>query len=106
MDAVKSVNNVTIRLTPERWMNITENHEDVAGYYDEVLNAIESPDFVIAGYNEALIALRQIETKFLAAVYKSFNKYSFSPSQGQDPDSCFLRNGTRKYRKKRLNSEK
>ncbi len=70
MDTVKSVNNITIRLTPERWFHIIENHEDVAGYYDEVLNTFESPDFVIKGYEGALIALRQIDVKFLAAVYK------------------------------------
>jgi hypothetical protein len=70
MDIVKSVNGVPIRLTDERWIHIIENHEDVAGYYDDVLNTIESPDFVIVGYNGAMVALRRIETKFLAVVYK------------------------------------
>lgn len=70
MDTVKSVNNILIRLTPERWFHIIENHEDVAGYCDEVLNTVESPDFVIKGYEGALIALKQIGAKFLAAVYK------------------------------------
>lgn len=70
IDTVKSVNNILIRLTPERWYHIIENHEDLAGYYDEVLNTVESPNFVIKGYEGALIALRQIETKYLAAVYK------------------------------------
>ena len=70
METVKSVNGVPIRLTDERWIHIIENHDDMAGYYDEVLTIIESPDFVIKGYGEALIALKQFEIKFLAVVYK------------------------------------
>lgn len=70
MEIVKSINSIPIRLTDERWVHIIENHDDMAGYYDEVLNIVESPDFVIKGYGEALIALKQLETKFLAVVYK------------------------------------
>ena len=32
-----SVNDVPIRLTDERWTHIVENHDDIAGYYFEVL---------------------------------------------------------------------
>lgn len=70
MDTVKSVNNVPIRLTEERWIHIVENHDDMAGYYDDVLNIVECPNFVIKGYEGALIALKQLETKFLAVAYK------------------------------------
>ncbi len=70
MDIVKSVNNVSIRLTAERWFHIVENHDDISGYYDEVLNTVESPDYIIRGYRGAFIALRKIKNKFLAAVYK------------------------------------
>ncbi len=73
MDIVKSKNNVPIRLTEERWLHIVENHDDLAGYYDEVLNAIEDPDFIIKGYREALIALKTMEQKFLAVIYKELN---------------------------------
>ena len=31
MEIVKSVNNVPIRLTDERWIHIVENHDDLAG---------------------------------------------------------------------------
>ena len=37
MDIVKSKNNVPIRLTEERWIHIVENHDDLAGYYEDVL---------------------------------------------------------------------
>jgi hypothetical protein len=75
MEIVKSVNNVPIRLTEERWVHIVENHDDMAGYYDEILGVIENPDYVIKGYEGALIALKQREeSKFLAVVYKEINR--------------------------------
>ncbi len=75
MDIIKSKNGVPIRLTAERWFYIIENHDDLAGYYDDVLNAIEEPNDILKGYKEAFIALKEIEKgKFLAAVYKEINK--------------------------------
>ena len=75
MDIIKSKNGVPIRLTAERWFHIIENHDDLAGYYDNVLNAIEEPDYIIKGYKEAFIALKEIEKdKFLAVVYKEISK--------------------------------
>jgi hypothetical protein len=71
MEIVKSINNVPIRLTDERWLHIIENHDDLAGYYDEVLELIENPDYVIKGYKEALMSLRCREDgKFLGVIYK------------------------------------
>ena len=75
MEIVKSINNILIRLTDERWIHIVENHDDMAGYYDEILGVIENPDYVIKGYEGALIALKQREDgKFLAVVYKEINR--------------------------------
>jgi hypothetical protein len=75
MEIVKSKNGVPIRLTEERWIHIVENHDDLAGYYDEVLMCVEDPDFVIKGYGYALIALRKKdEKKFLAVVYKELSE--------------------------------
>ena len=74
MDIVKSRNNVPIRLMEERWLHIVENHDDLAGYYDEVLNVVEDPDFVIKGYRGALIALKKMENRFLAVIYKELSK--------------------------------
>ena len=53
MDIVKSINNVPIRLTDDRWIHIVENHDDLAGYYDEILSIVEIPDYVIKGYEGA-----------------------------------------------------
>ncbi len=78
MDIAYSLNNIPIRLTDERWRHIVENHEDIAGYYDAVLQTVEDADYVIKGYGEALIALQEIKiNKFLAVVYKEFDDDGF-----------------------------
>jgi hypothetical protein len=75
MDIVTSKNRVPIRLTEERWFHITENHDDLAGHYDDVLYAIEDPDYIIEGYRKALIALKKIaRNKFLAVVYREISR--------------------------------
>ena len=72
MDIVTSVNGVQIRMTDERWVHIVENHDDLAGYYDEILATIENPDYVILGYGDSFIALKKQVTKkkYLAVIYK------------------------------------
>lgn len=75
MDIVLSTNDVPIRMTDERWVHITENHDDLAGHYDDILSTVEEPDYVIAGYQSALIALQEFKKgKFLAVVYKEVSK--------------------------------
>ena len=58
MDKVMSVDGVPIRLTEERWFHIVENHDDMAGHYDDVLETISDPDLVLPGYHGSLIAVR------------------------------------------------
>ena len=75
MDIVISTNGVPIRMTAERWVHIIENHDDLAGRYDDILNTVEEPDYVIEGYQSAMIALQQFKKgKFLAVVYKEVSK--------------------------------
>jgi hypothetical protein len=75
MDIAISKNGIPIRLTEERWFHISENHDDLAGYYDDVLDTIEDPDYIIEGYAKAFIALKKItKTKFLAVVYREVSK--------------------------------
>lgn len=70
-EIVLSKNGVPIRSPEERWIHIVENHDDLAGHMDDVLDVVEYPDFVIKGYQEALIALKIVkQRKFLAVVYK------------------------------------
>ncbi|MHB1681141.1 MAG: hypothetical protein ACYCTB_11655 [bacterium] len=47
-DIIKSKNDVHIRMTEGgRWFHIIENHDDLAGYYDDVLDSIENPDIIL-----------------------------------------------------------
>ena len=52
MDVVISKAGVPVRLTDERWFHIVENHDEVAGYYDQVLEAVEDPDLILQGMAE------------------------------------------------------
>jgi hypothetical protein len=71
METALSTNGVPIRLTEERWFHIVENHDDLAGHYEDVLIAIEDPDFVLKGYAGALIGMRGISRRrYLAVVYR------------------------------------
>lgn len=75
MDIVFSHNAVPIRLTEERWVHIVESHDDLAGHYDDVLNTIEDPDFILRGTGGALIAAKGVARKMhLAVVYKEVSR--------------------------------
>lgn len=75
MDVVISKAGVPIRLTDERWLHIVENHDDVAGYYDEVLETVEEPDIILQGYRGALIAVRNYgRRKYLAVIYRELTR--------------------------------
>jgi hypothetical protein len=58
VDITQSVDGVPIRLTEERWFHIVENHDEVAGYYDEVLDTVADPEVILPGYGGSLIAVR------------------------------------------------
>lgn len=71
MDSVSSVNGVAIRLTAERWFHIVENHDDLAGYYDEVLTVVSDPEVVVPGYSGSLIAVRNYaRRRYLCVIYR------------------------------------
>jgi hypothetical protein len=71
MDVAVSIEGVPIRLTHERWFHIVENHDDVAGYYDDVLATIENPELVLRGYRGTLIAVRSYgRRRYLMVVYR------------------------------------
>lgn len=75
MESTKSVNGITIRLPAERWMHITEEHTELAGYYYEVLETISTPLAVFEGNSGELLATREIERgKYLVVVYREINK--------------------------------
>jgi len=74
MDYVASVNRVPIRLTHERWFHIAENHDDLAGYYDEVLDVVENPDFVMRGHRGSLVAVKNFgPRRYLHVIYRELS---------------------------------
>jgi len=78
LDIAYSVNGVPIRLTRERWFHIVENHDELAGRYDNILSTVEEPDLILPGYGGALVAVRGMgRRRYLAVVYKEL-----SPNDG------------------------
>jgi uncharacterized protein YuzE len=59
-DIAYSVHGVPIRLTYERWFHITENHDELASYFFEVLETIENPEFIVRGNKGALKAAKNM----------------------------------------------
>lgn len=78
MDVVYSINGVPIRMTAERWYHIVVTHNDVAGYYDDVLRTVERPDVVTQGHRGSLIAYRGYgKRRYLAVIYKELRNDGF-----------------------------
>jgi len=70
MEIALSKNNIPIRLTDERWMHIVETHDDLAGYYYEVLDTIANPDLIIKGHRQEKLAVKRYsKKKNLVSVY-------------------------------------
>lgn len=73
--SAKSVNGVTIRLPDERWVHITEEHAEMAGYLYDVLETIQEPLAVFEGNEAELLAAREVETgKYIIVVYRELNQ--------------------------------
>jgi hypothetical protein len=71
MNTIRSVNNIPIRLTDERWRHIVENHNDMAGYYYEVLETVENPKWIFEGDEGDIWAAKLIsERKAILVIYK------------------------------------
>ena len=76
MDIVNSKNNVPIRLTDERWLHISEEHNELAGYYFDVLETISDAEIIYQGKEGEYIAVKSIEKdrKYMIVVYKEIGK--------------------------------
>ena|ERR1035437_848575 len=73
-----SKNGKRIRLTDERWAHITEEHSELAGMRSDVLETITSPDRIVLGNDDELLAIRTIELgKFLVVVYRELETDGF-----------------------------
>lgn len=70
-----SVDGVPIRLTEERCFRIVENHDDMVGHYDDVLETVADPDLVLPWYRGSLIAVRNYGGKrYLLAIYREVSR--------------------------------
>jgi hypothetical protein len=70
-----SVNNVPIRLIDERWIHIVENHDDIAGYYFDVLETIANPKWIFEGDGDELWAVKLVsERKAILVIYKELEE--------------------------------
>lgn len=75
MDIALSINNVPIRLTTERWDHISHNHDDLVGYYYDVLNVVKTPDMVLNAYGRSLMAIKNYgKKKYLCVIYKEISR--------------------------------
>ncbi len=75
MNTTKSVNGVTIRLPDERWIHISEEHAEMAGYLYDVLETIQEPLAIFEGNAGEMLAAREIEKgKYLIVVYRELDK--------------------------------
>ncbi|NNJ84271.1 MAG: hypothetical protein HKP13_04930, partial [Gammaproteobacteria bacterium] len=55
----------------ERWYHITENHEDLASYFHEVLETVEKPDVIVRGNGGSHKAARNYgKNKWMVVVYR------------------------------------
>ncbi len=73
-----SKNGSPVRLTDERWVHITEEHAELAGYRRDVLEAIAEPERILSGNEGELLATRtQQDGKILVAVYRELTNDGF-----------------------------
>ncbi|MBI5205444.1 MAG: hypothetical protein HZA11_11055 [Nitrospirae bacterium] len=97
---VISKNGLEIRLTAERWAHIVEAHDYMAGNQDLVLETIESPDMIVQGDKNELIALKyyaktSISSKTMAVIYKEEDSGGFiiTAFLTSKPDKIIIKKG-------------
>jgi len=80
--STQSRNKKTIKLTAERWLHITESHDYMAGYFHDVLETVNDPDYVVAGKKDEFLAIKfyrktHIGSKHLVCCYREKAKEGF-----------------------------
>lgn len=72
---VNSKNNVSIRLTEERWKHITISHIDMEGNQKSLQETVQDPDIILRGVLDEVRAVKffqktHLGPKYLVAAYK------------------------------------
>ena len=71
----RSIRGVPIRPTDERWAHIVDEHCELAGLRDEVVEAVAEPERVLAGHEGELLAVRVVDDRRrLVVVYREVSK--------------------------------
>jgi hypothetical protein len=65
----ESVNGVPIRLTDERWEHILDSHPELASYRENILDAVENADYILASRRGALAAVVVLGRKAFLHVF-------------------------------------
>jgi hypothetical protein len=81
LETTRSVSGKIIRLTGKQWLHIIESHDYLAGNMSKVMETVNSPDYIVKGLKDELIALKyyaqtNITNKHCVVVYKE-NKDGF-----------------------------
>jgi hypothetical protein len=75
LEVVTSINGVPIRLTDERWEHIVDEHPNLSTYYDEILAAVESPEYILRGHGKGRrIAVVSVGRRFLHVPYRELGR--------------------------------
>jgi hypothetical protein len=71
MPSITSKNGIPIRLPNERWEHVIEEHAELSGLREDVLETVANPEFIFAGGAGELLATREIEPhKWIVVVYR------------------------------------
>ena len=81
IEVTRSVSGKIVRLTPKQWFHITESHDYMAGNMTNIMETVNSPDYIVEGSKNELIALKyypitNLGAKHCVVVYKE-NKDGF-----------------------------
>jgi hypothetical protein len=75
LETVHSLNNVPIRLTDERWEHIVDSHPYMSRYYEDMLDALYDPEYILPGHRGSLIAVVILRKKeILHVMYRELNR--------------------------------
>ncbi len=74
-ETTESLSGKVIRLTLKQWIHIVESHDYMAGNMPKVMETVNSPDCIVKGFKDELIAIKHysktnIKEKHCVVVYK------------------------------------
>jgi hypothetical protein len=73
-DTARSINGVPVTLSDERWRQIVEHHDDLAGHFHDVLETVAAPAAVYDGEAGELLAVSALRgSRVLVVVYREIS---------------------------------